>query len=614
MIITMNRNTYILLAIIIFSTLMIQCSKNEKDISKQEIPGNLFQLPNALFITTGVNFGKENPALSEEVVVAIQTLNRRGIKVRLEPRDVLFDKEFLSNYSIIILSSSLGIHDADRNYSLTYMTNHELMNLKDFVNDGGILIAGDNIGRNYFDGSDRIKKFKELSPSNYPLSEVFGAMLEEKNMKGYKITGKKDAFKNESLRTFEYDIWTLVPDKVISRELKVLASWENGDKTYPAITKNKFGKGTGYLLASSDFLLPANSGGYSGIKQIQKFYNFVVDDYLEQNNISLELNPWPYGYNQAFAVTFDSGGNLKNYKFIIDKMKKQGIVPMFFVNGKTDSLVKDYLLEKNIPIASSGYRNKSYKDINYSLAANDILRNENEWGTHFTGFRFPYITPNYFGLLAADIHHYKYESSISVNNIDFIHGSIFPHNLVISHHRFYKSSDMLEIAPTYKDDLFFLGNPDVQEYRSEEQKKNNLLLYNQYLKDFWQIATKANNGLMLLIAHPNLVGRNNLTFEPIKNIINTVKSENTWMTDIDEVANYTLDMQNLRFHIENKGKMTKVYVKSPNDNITRGVTLNSHSKPSSASCLKGEISIKKNGEKYQVIFDAFNGQKVEIIY
>ncbi len=606
------KNIYALIAIFILSTFMSQCYKNETKSRKESSFENISQLPNALFVTTGINFEKQDPALSEAVVIAIQSLNKRGIKVRLEPRDVLYEKEKLSNFSIIILSSSLGIHDADRKYSLTYMTDHELNNLKDFVNAGGVLIAGDNIGRNYFDGSDRIKKFKQLTPSNYPLSEVFGAILEEKNMKGYRIIGKKDAFKDESLNTFEYNIWTLVPDKVISRDLKVLASWENGNKSYPAITKNKYGNGTGYLLASSEFLQPANNGGYSGIKQIQKFYNYVVDDYLHKNKINLELNPWPNGYDQAFAISFNSGGTLKNYKFVTNKMKKNKIKPIFFVNGKTASDIKKYLVENNISIASSGYRFRNYKNINYSLAVNDILRNENEWERHFSGFRFPYTTPNYFGLLAADLHNYKYESSISVNNIDFIHGSNFPHNLVISHHKFYKSSNMLEIAPTYHDDFFFLGSLDGAEYRSEEQMKKDIMLYNQYLQNFWEIATLPNSGLMLILAHPNLIGKNNNSFKPIKNIINTAKKSNTWITDIETVANYTNDIQNLRFFIDNSGERTKVLIKSKNDKVIKGVTLISKLKPVSASCLKGNISIKKNKSTYLIIFDAFNNQELEI--
>jgi len=610
----MNKKIYVLITIVFLSFMWMQCSHNGQTIAKKDIPKGAFQLPNALFITTGINFDKQDPALPEGIVIAIQSLNKRGVKVRLEPRDVLLDKDFLADFSIIILSSSIGIHDADRKYSLTYMTDHELYNLKDFVNDGGVLIAGDNIGRNYFDGSDRIKKFKQLNPTNYPLSDVFGAILEEKNMKGFKITGKKDAFKDESLKRFEYNIWTLVPDKVISRDLKVLASWENGNQSYPAITKNKYGKGMGYLLASSDFLQPANNGGYSGIKQIQKFYDFVVDDYLKQNDISMELNPWPNGYNHAFAITFNSGGDIKNYKFVADQMKKHEIEPVFFVNGKTKEEIKEFLIDKNIKLASSGYHFRNYKSINYSVAVNDILRNENEWKQHFTGFRFPFTTANYFGLLAADLHKYKYESSISVNNIDFIHGSVFPHNLVISHHKFYKSSELLEIAPTYHDDYFFLGSLNGEEYRSDEQMKDDILLYDQYLQDFWKIGVEPNNGLMVVLAHPNLVGKSNQTFSALKHLITTVKEKNTWMTNVDEVANYTLDMKNLKFFVDVKNKKSKIYIQSDMDKLVKGVTVNVDYKPLSASCIKGEISIKKNQEKYQIIFDAFDGQEIEIEY
>ena len=160
--------------------LFVQCSTDLKFDNDPDTKGRM--LPRALFITTGS--GQNNVELEQGVVVAVQSFNKRGVPVRLETRDVLYHPEKLREYNILILSTFPGYHDADRKYSLTYMDDVQLENLNRFVQQGGVLIAGDNLGRNFYDGTDRIVKFGKLAPENWVLSATFGVRLSEKNMSG----------------------------------------------------------------------------------------------------------------------------------------------------------------------------------------------------------------------------------------------------------------------------------------------------------------------------------------------------------------------------------------------------------------------------------------------
>jgi len=176
----------LIILVTVLSFFVTHCSLPEDKIDNKKDYDTM--LPRALFITSGIS--DNNVLLAKGVVIAIQTLNARGVPVRLETREILYDYEQLSKFNILILSTFPGYHDADRKYSLSYMTDEELKNLNRFVKEGGVMISGDNVGRNFFDGTDRIIKYQKLTPDNWQLSETFGLSLAERNMTGYDIEGE----------------------------------------------------------------------------------------------------------------------------------------------------------------------------------------------------------------------------------------------------------------------------------------------------------------------------------------------------------------------------------------------------------------------------------------
>jgi len=181
----------------IMAGLLFNACQQNKTHGIISIPKDAVPLPKALFITTGINFDQEDPTLPSAIVLAIQELGKNGIPVKLEDRDILFNKEKLSKYQILILLTSKDIHDADRKLSLTYMTDAELNAIRQFVKEGGLLISGDNVGRNTYDGNDRILLNSELNSETYILSDVYGMVFKEVNMKAYDVIGIKKTFKGE---------------------------------------------------------------------------------------------------------------------------------------------------------------------------------------------------------------------------------------------------------------------------------------------------------------------------------------------------------------------------------------------------------------------------------
>jgi len=608
----MQRIKYVLF-LLMAVTLLSACKQTIEYFGDQEKGNDLDkQLPQVLYITTGLT-GQE-ATLPKGIVIALQAFNRKGAVVKLETRNILYEPERLKNYNMILLSTAAGYHDADRKYSLSYMSEAELENLREFVYEGGVLISGDNVGRNKPDGTDRITLHKKLEPGNYPLSECFGLKLAEMNMEGARIYGKLGGSEDTYLRSeASRNFYTLVPDTIFSEKAEVMARWVSSSDTLPALVKNRYGKGTAYLLASSNFLHPAGSGGLVSTKKIMGFYEAVVMDFYEQNRIPLNLNPWPQGYDYAFCVTMNSRGELKHYERFFDLMKKHNLTAEVFVEGQVDQQVKGFLEKNRISLQSSGSEFTNYRNLSYTQAMQDILRNENLWGEEFEGFRFPFTMPAFYGLMALSEADYFFDSSIGANNLEFIHGSVVPHNIVIADQGFYKTTDIIELAPVYKDDYYFLK--DIKEMRERSPRKmiKKTQLYQKYLENYWEYAVKPYHGLMVYQGHPGYVANNDTTIRALENLINSVKKDNTWVTTASRIARFRRDLMKMKFYVDQQNsKEVIITIDGPEDIKVEDVSADLNFKPESIEVKQGSGKIHSDTLGHYIVFDAFKGQKVAI--
>src|SRR5512133_171583 len=106
------RTSGIQAMLLIIMLMITGCNAPSVKDQKDTVSGRL--LPKVLFITSGIS--DEEPQPAQGIIVALQSFNKRGVPVRLEPRDILYNYREMSRYAIIILSTFPGYHDADRRY------------------------------------------------------------------------------------------------------------------------------------------------------------------------------------------------------------------------------------------------------------------------------------------------------------------------------------------------------------------------------------------------------------------------------------------------------------------------------------------------------------------
>lgn len=569
------------------------------------------QIPKALFITTGLKDG--NGTLPKGIVIALQALNQKGVVSRMETREILYDRAQLFQYNILVLSTALGYHDADRTYSLSFMADEELDILREFVAAGGVLIAGDNVGRNYPDGTDRITVFQRLTPGNFSLADCFGGTLEERFMDDHHIELKiGDDLEGTFRERPAHSKWTLAMDSVFSDSIKILGNWILEKDTMPAVTMNRYGKGTAFLLATSDFLEPVNSGGEFSAQQIAHFYHFVISDFQQKNDIPFELNPWPKDFEQAFCITLNANGTPEENRRVFEFLQREELEPVVFTNGLLDSEVKAYLTEKKALLQSSGFSYPRYPNLDYPRSLTDIVKNEDHWNQQFSGFRFPYTSPSFWGLMALDNQGFKYESSIGANNLSFFHGAVVPYNLVISRDGFFKTTDILEIAPVYHDDFHFYQDFLQKNEPGEKDIQKSVRLYQDYLLSFWERGVKPYNGAMVFLGHPAYLGKSDTTLTPLKSLITAVKEEKTWLTSINEIAQFRDGLSQCRFFIEPKGDMYLIKLIAPEGFNMENISISIPFEVKKAAAQAGAVQIKKEGKKSLVIFKGEENQVLKI--
>jgi hypothetical protein len=600
--------------VLIICCLILMFARCTSPVQKDDDTGlPAAQLPRALIITTGIS--EENPELAEGIVIAMQSFNKYGATVRLEPRDILFKYNELAKYNILILSTFPGYHDADKKYSLSCMSDEELNNLSRFVEEGGTLISGENVGRNYTDGTDRILVFQHLNNENWPLAGCYGVTLSEKNMTGYSLTGNLPGYfqwdiSRSSFSGEGHELWTLVPDSYLSKDVKTLAYWKKGSDSTGAVFENKYGKGRSILLASSGLLHPRNDGGLSSEDQIDSFYHYIIDSYCHDNDIQAVLNPWPSGYDYAFSVTLNAEGDKEQYARVFTMLDEKKVKPTLFVSGLVNDEIRSLINDSDPSLASSGWNYVDHADLSYPQAAEDILMNEVSWNSGFKGFRFPFTSPALWTILALDENNYAYESSLGADNLDLFHGSVVPYNLVITIDGFFHSTDILELAPSYHDDYFFLDMLTDTQKPDSNALDREISVYRQYLLNYWKLGVKPYNGLMVFLGHPGYVGYNESTLGALGSLIEEVKKDNTWITTLDEVAAYRAGLDEIQFKVVPGKDKQRIEIIAPDNVKLDDVCLKFNRKIKNYKISDGKGKLLNDGNGSKLIFRAFNGQTI----
>jgi hypothetical protein len=583
-------------------------------ISQREPNKSSYMLPRVLMLTTGASEG--NGILAQGVVIALQTFNKQGAYVKLDTRNILLDTVKLSQFNIMILPTSMDYHDADRKYSLTFLSDEEMINIKNWVKKGGLLIAGDNTGRNTLENVDRINLLQELTPDNWALGECFGISLKEKNIQGYHVEGRIDnVLEGTFIAEKELEEWVLVPDSIYSKSLKSLAYWVNGKDKMPALLENQYGKGLAFLLPSFYLLHPANDGGYWSAEKIQHFYEYVLKEFNKEQNHKIQLNPWPSAYDYAFCVTLNGAGDEQQYERMFSFFDKEKINPTIFVNGGMKTDMQKHLADRSIQLQSNGFKRISYNTPDYPSMMHDILLNQSHWKKDFKGFRFPFTRTNFWGMMSLSDAGYQFDSSIGADNMDAYYGSVFPYNIPVSHELYYKTLNLLEISPALNDDYHFYKNLVEMPGENDNQQLNDALLFEKYLSNYWEYGVKPYNGMMVFIGHPLYTGYSDTTMIPLENLVKKIKSENTWMTTAEEISNYWTQLEKFKFNInEEKNNNLTIRIDGPKGETFSGLTLKLDAKPIKIKINKGSYQLIEKHQQVYLVVDAVAEQEIMLVF
>lgn len=568
-------------------------------------------MPKVLFMTSGIDEG--SGYIAEGVTVAIQTFCKKGIFVWLDNRDVILEPEILSEYSVIVMPTSVGYNDGDRKYSLTFLSDFEMENIKNWVNNGGILITEENIGRNHSDGTDRVDANGELNESNWKFSELFGFKMKEIDMNGFALEETSEKIWNAGIKEkSDENEWMLIPTDITSGKIKILGEWIRDNEKIPAITCNEFGKGKAYFFTTTYILHPSNAGGVSSIEQIENFYDYVIKTSGLSNKFEVEINPWPSAYTTAFCAGFNSAGNPDQYRRLNDFLKTENLHATLFADSSVNTEELDIIKgNKDFNIQSGLFSGKDISESNYSEAVQEIVMNEQHFGNKFSGLRFPFQKTNFWGLIYADEKGYKYESSVGIDHLTGYEGSVFPYNIPVSQNSFYKTLNMLEISPANgRDENYFPGSINDKDY-TEEDQRTDAQLFSRYLLDFYEFVTGKYNGLIVYSGSPGFTAFSEITLQPLKKLVDTLRTNNCWITGFDEVTSFRNSLKDLTVGISESGNEINLTVRLPKDAEIKGLTFRMKSKPAEVKTT-GSNNVKEIKGLYYLITDVKDGDTIKL--
>ncbi len=597
--------------ILLSALLMIGFSSCKQTVTDQK--GTLlYQVPRALIITTGKD-GVGN--LPEGALLIMESFISQGTYTRIATRDALLDEDYLAQFNILVLSTAIGFHDGDREQSLSFMDDVEIDILSQWVYNGGVLIVGDNVGRNLRSGVDRISLYSRLHPDNWTLSSCFGVTLSERKLDGFRLKGHlSDKLSGELMPKLPENSWLLVPDSLLNSNTEVLAFWEKDTLRFPALTVNRYGKGLGFLLPVSRLLEPSNSGGVWNTMQLNAFCKIVLEKYYERYSLKVAFSPWPYGAPTALAVSINCDGKFDNCKEIMQFLKAEDIHPTLFVSSSFNKKIVSLARDKNFRLQSNNYLRTNMRLLSYSETVFQIEMNEKLWQKDFTGFRFPFTMNSYWGMLYLDRKNYSYDSSIGVDHIESYYGSLFPYHIPIFYRGNYQSLNLLEVSPMAKDDYSFFDFLDNNPNPTPEKIYKKARLFDAYLQNFFKNICLPRGGMMVYLGHPYYSAFNDTTLMPLKNLIDTANHYGAWMTSLEEIASRWQIIDDMKIKVSHDKEVYFIDIAMPEEKVLESAAIRICTKPVKVKAKYGSFKIDSQEEEYVITFAARNKQRLELFF
>ncbi|MEO0085459.1 MAG: hypothetical protein ABIK37_02380 [candidate division WOR-3 bacterium] len=533
--------------VLAFALGLVCCARSKGPESRSGDRAGPLVYPRVLFLTTGADGSGTLPSGAN---ICLETFSRLGAVVEIADKTVLLDSARLASARIVVAPTIAGYHDADRTFSLSFLDDASMKNLAAWVEAGGILIAGENIGRNTIEGEDRVTSGGILDSAEWPLARVFGYSLAETNLKGFSMVKDSAGLLLAGFRTELAPVlpeaWLLVPvDSTVAGSVRVLSYWVRDRTRHPAITLNRCGRGWGILVPLFLLLQPAFDGGAGDVPAIVEFYARVFA--LAFDGPAVHVNPWPGAHRSALAVTLneaevvDSAADARLGTTLARLLAVPGLgrLDVFVTGLLPDSVVARLKKEPRVKLASLSYSHRSFVELDFCRTMWEIVRVEDRLRRPLTGFRFPFSRRTPAGLFGLARRGYRYESSVYVNHVSGLAGALFPYNLAVwVKGQYCLVTDMLELSPTVEDWDFYGAGVASAVYDDSAQARD-ARRFAARLESDWQSLVRARRGMMILTLHSAYSGYSGITLAPVTEFLAAVAgSGDVWLAGMDDIADW----------------------------------------------------------------------------
>ncbi len=537
--------------------------------------------PRVLFLTTGSDGMGLLPSGAN---ICLEVMDGLGAFAEVADKSVLLDRARLDSTRIIVAPTIAGYHDADRQFSLSFLDSASMANLVEWVQSGGILIAGENIGRNTLEGEDRVASGNLIDEREWPLAAVFGYPMQEVNLRNFRLVRDSgsallEAYRPDLAQPLT-DAWLLVPvESAMAGSVKVQARWTDGRTSYPGVTLNPYGQGYGIMVPHFLLLQPSVDGGAGDVQAITEFYRraFAL---AFQGGPEVYVNPWPGAHRSALAVTVNEAGADSGGPGIEPMLGRLLGVPGsgdidVFVTGRVSQPTLDYLRqEPRVKLASLSFSHPYFRDLDYCRTVWEIARLEDHLRMPISGFRFPFSNRTAAGMFILAQRGYRYESSLFVDHAAGFAGALFPYNLTVwSRGQYCLGTDLLELSPTLEDWDFYGDGALADGYPPAAQTRDAQRLAAR-LQSVWHDLVCDRRGMMVLVLHAQYSGYSDATLEPVTQFLTAVsKSGDAWCSSLDGIASWWNARRNVDIRMKCGGGTTVLSFTNRNPEPVRALTV-----------------------------------------
>jgi hypothetical protein len=542
---------------------------------------NALVYPRVLFLTTGSDGMGLLPSGAN---ICLEVMDGLGAFTEVADKSVLLDRARLDSTRIIVAPTIAGYHDADRVFSLSYLDSASMANLVEWVQSGGILIAGENIGRNTLEGEDRVASGNLIDEREWPLASVFGYSMQETNLQGFRLTRDSgttllNGFRTE-LTARLADAWLLVPvESAMAGSVKVQARWTDGQTSYPAVTINSCGRGFGIMVSHFLLLQPSVDGGAGDVPAIADFYRRVFA-LAFRGGPEVCVNPWPGAHRSALAVSVNEAGGDSigaGIKPMLDKLFEipgSGDIDVF-VTGRVPQPTLEYLKrEPRVRLASLSFSHPYFRNLDYCRTVWEIARLEDFLRIPVTGFRFPFSNRTTSGMFTLARRGYRYESTLFVDHAAGFAGALFPYDLPIwLREQYCLSTGMLELSPTVEDWNYYGEGALGGSYAPDAQARD-ALRFAAKLQSAWHELVLERRGMMVLVLHAQYSGYSDTTLAPVAQFLAAAaKSADAWCSSLAGIADWWNARRNVDIRVDADGNRTVLRFTNRNPAPVRAFTI-----------------------------------------